>query len=334
MKESEIRPHDIFNEYLSLAERDIKDYFSGCDYSEIVCPACGHAGETAFVKKNFEYKHCEVCKTLFVSPRPDKKAFIEYYRDAPSTRYWAEQFYRKTEKARRKKVYAPRAKNILQKIKKHAPDAGYLVDIGAGYGVFLEEFSKLMTEDFSCMAIEPSDSLSKICSDKGFLLIKKFMEEINRNDIGPCVNLTGVYTSFELLEHVYNPREFLRACAAVMSDNDILIFTTLSGTGFDIQLLWENSKSVFPPHHLNFFNPVSVQTLLENAGFDMLEVCTPGKLDVDIVINNVKYLDKGFFRTFFELSNEKQRKALQIFLRNNNLSSHMMAIARKKKGKT
>ena len=43
-----------------------------------------------------------------------------------------------------------------------------------------------------------------------------------------------------------------------MSAGDLFIFITLSSTGVDIQGLWENSKSVSPPHHLNFFNPYSI----------------------------------------------------------------------------
>ena len=59
--------------------------------------------------------------------------------------------------------------------------------------------------------------------------------------------------------------------------------TTLNGRGFDILLLWNKSKSIAPPLHLNFFNPGSIRILLEKIGFQILEISTPGKLDWDIV---------------------------------------------------
>ena len=38
------------------------------------------------------------------------------------------------------------------------------------------------------------------------------------------------------------------------NSGDSFIFTTLSGMGADIQTLWEDSKAVSPPMHLNFIN--------------------------------------------------------------------------------
>ncbi|MGB2879248.1 MAG: class I SAM-dependent methyltransferase [Candidatus Omnitrophota bacterium] len=333
MRESEIRPKDIFDEYLRLAEQDVKDFFSGCGYSDIDCPACGEKGRAAFDKKGFKYRICGSCKTLFVSPRPEKAAFNRYYKDAPSTRFWAECFYKKTEDARREKVYIPRVRAVSEKMAMYAPGAGWLVDIGAGYGTFIEEFTRTAKLGFKIIAVEPSDSLSEICSGKGLTVVKKFMEKLEKADLTAEPGTPGVFTSFELLEHVRDPLEFLSSCAGKMSPDDILIFTTLSGTGFDIQLLWENSKSVFPPHHLNFFNPCSIGMLLGRCGLEVLEVTTPGKLDVDIVMSNIRDLDDRFFRTFLESSSEEEREKLQAFLRDNKLSSHMMVVARKKKEK-
>ena len=61
-----------------------------------------------------------------------------------------------------------------------------------------------------------------------------------------------------------------------MQKNDMFIFTTLFGTGLDIQVLWEHSPSVSPPpHHLNFFNPSSIKIILEKTGFECVDKKTP-----------------------------------------------------------
>ena len=109
-----------------------------------------------------------------------------------------------------------------------------------------------------------------------------------------------------------------------------MIFTTLNGKGFDIQVLWENSKSVYPPHHLNFFNPDSVGILLGKCGFEVLEITTPGRLDVDIVSNDLEHVNDRFIKTFLGSAGEREKDDLQKFLQKNNLSSHMMIVARKK----
>ena len=45
------------------------------------------------------------------------------------------------------------------------------------------------------------------------------------------------------------------------------ILTTLNGLGFDIQMLGKNSNSIYPPYHINFFNPKSIEFLLKKIGF-------------------------------------------------------------------
>lgn len=114
-----------------------------------------------------------------------------------------------------------------------------------------------------------------------------------------------------------------------MSSGDLFIFTTLSGTGVDIQALWEDSKSVMPPHHLNFFNPYSVRLLLDRIGFETLQITTPGKLDVDIMANNQDKIKDRFWKTFIKLSNEADRKACQLWFSDQGWSSHMWVVCRK-----
>ena len=38
-----------------------------------------------------------------------------------------------------------------------------------------------------------------------------------------------------------------------------------------------------PPNHINYFNIKSLSLLLNNSGFEVLEVLTPGKLDAELV---------------------------------------------------
>src|SRR5512145_341647 len=99
MKEHDIRPQHIFDEYLRLTEEDTKTYFSDVPRDNVGCPACGETGKPAFEKSGFSYAECPHCLTVFVTPRPAREAFEKYYRESPSTRYWATTFYKETESA-------------------------------------------------------------------------------------------------------------------------------------------------------------------------------------------------------------------------------------------
>ena len=86
------------------------------------------------------------------------------------------------------------------------------------------------------------------------------------------------------------------------------------------------SNSIYPPYHINFFNPKSIEILLKKIGFKILFIDTPGKLDLSIVENNSKLLSKNkktFMNLFFKNSSKEYKQNFQKYLQLNKLSSHM-----------
>jgi SAM-dependent methyltransferase len=323
MKEEEIRPEKIFDEYLRLAKIDVEIFFKGAYSQEIPCPACDGNGEHAFNKSGFSYSCCLNCNTLYVSPRPENSAFKKYYTKSASVEYWATTFYKLTSCARRKKIWEPKAKIIQSIISRYAKGAT-VIDIGGGYGIFAEEMKKLT--GLPVTVIEPSPYLSESCRERDIPVIEKFLEDVNQDELP---KEKKVFVSFELFEHLHDPGLFLRQISKLMQSGDVCIFTTLSGTGVDIQGLWEDSKSVSPPHHLNFFNPHSVKILLSRIGLDCLEVTTPGKLDVDILNNSHNLIKDRFLKTFITYATDEEKDKWQEVISETGWSSHMMVCCSK-----
>ena len=114
-----------------------------------------------------------------------------------------------------------------------------------------------------------------------------------------------------------------------MKKNDLLILSTLSSTGADILTLWDKSKSVSPPHHINFFNPKSISVFLKRHKFKILNISTPGKLDINILDNNKILIKDRFWKTFTDLASESEKLKMQNLISNINFSSHMMVICKK-----
>ena len=324
MKESEIRPKKIFDKFLELAKKDTIAYFSKSDRLKIKCPACDSRGKYSFSKDNFDYCSCPECETLYVNPRPVSEAFSNYYTNSHSSKYWATTFYKKTANARRKKIWKPKAKMIFDILENEGKNDMMIIDVGGGYGIFAEEMQKL--SGYQTMIIEPGPHLAEVCRKKGFHVIQKFLEKVSRDDLPKAQKC---FVSFELFEHLHSPRVFLEKLYSLMNPNDLFIFTTLSGRGLDIQLLWESSPSVSPPHHLNFFNPNSVKVLLKEIGFKNILVTTPGKLDIDILSNNKDHIKDKFWKSFINTSNEEQKKIFQSAITESGWSSHMMVIAKR-----
>jgi len=322
MKEQEIRPQAIFEEYLRLAALDTKLYFENSLRQSIPCPACNHAGEVGFSKKGFTYQVCPECDTIFVSPRPSVDAFERYYTESKSSKYWATTFYKETAAARKEKLWKPKAKAIMEIMQTYGATHHEVVDIGAGYGLFAEEMTHLLGRPVS--VIEPAPHLAAVCREKGLCVHECFMESLPPSCL-PEKN--RVFVCFELFEHLHSPKRFLARLFELMQSGDLFVFTTLSGSGVDIQALWQDSKSIFPPHHLNFFNPSSVKILLKEQGFDVMAVSTPGKLDMDILINNQAHIKDRFWKLFVKYADPDQISDMQRVISETGFSSHMMVVS-------
>lgn len=324
MKEEDIRPRELFLRLLRLAEEDSRTYFAKAPGRSIPCPACQEQGRPAFDKNGFSYSLCPRCRTLYVSPRPDEALFRAFYTDSPSARFMAEQFYPITAESRREYVWKPKAAQVDALTAELIGRPCLVVDIGGGFGLFAEETLRLGQNEV--LIIEPSRGLAEACRNKGLAVLERFLEEVHREDFeeGP-----KCFVSFELFEHLYDPEAFLETLHRLMEPEDLFAFTTLSGTGADILALWDKSQAISPPHHLNFFNPKSIATLLQRKGFQPVTVSTPGRLDVSIMENNLHAVQDRFWSTVLTLATDEEKAALQDFLRSNGLSSHMLVVAQK-----
>ena len=154
MKEEEIRQRKAFDGYLAMVEQDVNELFDfGC-FVEIPCPACAcNDLLTEFKKKGFSYVSCKRCATLFVNPRPSFKDLNRLYADSRSALFLINHFYPPVIEKRREKIFRPRAEYVCSVFSDKA--RGLVGDIGAGFGIFLEELNKLWPSA-RLLAIEPS----------------------------------------------------------------------------------------------------------------------------------------------------------------------------------
>jgi SAM-dependent methyltransferase len=325
MKEQEIRNNDALNKYLELVKQDVKSFFSFKSFKKVACPACNGSEHTReFIKDGFQYVSCVNCSTFFVNPRPELKTLNKFYSNSKSSRFWVSDFFRPVAEVRRKKIFQPRAEYMVKILNKHKKLI--IADVGAGFGLFLEELRKLSSEN-KYVAIEPSEEMSLICRGKGLKVIDKCLEDIDERK-----NKFDVLTAFELLEHLTDPAFFIKKVYNLLKPGGYFFLTTLNGKGFDILLLWEKSKSICPPQHLNFFNPGSLEILMKRAGFQIVQVSTPGKLDWDIVegmLNKENIYLGRFWQELAQRGTSEAKKGLQEWISRNKLSSHMSLLAKK-----
>jgi 2-polyprenyl-3-methyl-5-hydroxy-6-metoxy-1,4-benzoquinol methylase len=327
MKESEIRPPDLFNRYLELSRLDTERFFADkANFVEVDCPACGCQEKMPGLKKqNFTYVLCGDCGTLYLSPRPDANQLDAFNCNSEAAKFWSTNFFKETAEARREKMFRPRAQLVNELLDNYQQQScAEFVDVGSGYGIFLEEVKRL-NRFGTVRGVEPNPDLADVCRRAGFPIVQKTVEDVSEGEVQ-----ADFATAFEVLEHVFEPLSFLRSVRRLLKPGGLLLFTTLTVSGFDIQVLWENSKSVYPPSHINLISVAGMELLVKRAGLRLIDLSTPGKLDVDIVANmlseNPNLKVPRFVSTLLEERNGVAREEFQSFLSRNRLSSHIRVV--------
>ncbi len=326
-KEANIRPEDLMKRAEVYFKADYKYLYSHRkSFKHVNCPACNkNKKEYLFNKNGFKYYNCINCDTFYITPRPTDKILANFYKNSKLYKFWNNFIFPTTEKVRNKKIFVPRVKKIMQLCKKHKISRKKIIDIGAGYGTFCKiiQDKKFFAE---VIAIEPNIEGSKKCLEKKIFTLNCSIENLSKK----YFSNVGVFTLFEVIEHLYSPYNFLKKINKMCNKNTFVIYTCPNGMGFDISFLGKKSESV-DHEHLNYFNPRSIKFLAKRSGFEVLDVITPGVLDVDILKN--KYNSKlfktknNFLKQIFlnsEISNN-----LQDFLIKNKLSSNMWVVLKK-----
>lgn len=332
IKEDDIRPADLFAEFMRLSTNDALHFFDKNKFVQVSCPGCGSdtPSNDGFTKHSFHYDHCGACGTLYVNPRPDPAELLRYYAQSDSQRFWVEDVLKTTGEKRKEQIMLPNIERIEQIIQEFSLTPNTVLDVGCSNGIFLKEWKKRYP-DTDLLGIEPGEEAAQKSRAAGITIFEGFVEEEAEKDEA-CGDLV---TCFEVLEHVQDPLKFAQSLSKVTKPGGTAVITCLGADGFDIQLLWDQAKAIMPPYHLNFLSVDGMRTMFSKAGFDEVEVRTPGRLDVEIV---EKFLDKGGdaplsrFETLLlsKSQNDPDFKAsLQTFLAKEGLSSHVWIICRK-----
>ena len=321
MKENEIRPRDLFQKYLDLSKADAAGMPTD-KFEQVACPGCqANDARVRLEKEGFRYQLCNQCGSLYCSPRPSQQQLEKFYKNSTSSEFWAREFFPTVAEARRVKIFRSKAERVAEILKQRQFQPEHICDVGAGYGIFLEELqASLHSVDQSATyyAIEPSPDLAAICRSKNFATLEATVEHARewsgRFDLVICS---------EVIEHVYSTDLFLESILSLLRPGGMAILTGLGYEGLDILELQEHSNSISPPHHINFMSVVGFEKLFTRCGCRDVAVQTPGQLDVDILLNSEHC---PHWLEVLARRGEVALQDLQNLLRKHRLSSHVWAL--------
>lgn len=299
------------------------------EFVTMSCPACGGSNANyRFEKYKCKFLECETCSTLFMSPRPTPAVMDDYYSNSENYAIWNKYIFPKSEASRREKICRPNLERIIDECRQRGLDKPAFLEIGPGFGTF----SALANDSgfFSTVSVvERTPSMAEACRAKGLHVIESALEDVT-NDFFEAAD---VVVCFEVIEHIFEPIDFLIGVSRMLKPGGLFMFTCPNGKGFDTEMLREASPSV-DTEHVNLFNPHSAAVLLNRAGFEVTCVETPGRLDVELVrravlAKEVALTEDPFWRTLLIEKFDTIGTDFQRFLVEHKLSGNMRVIARK-----
>ena len=326
LHDSDIRPQSLLSEFRRLSIQDAAKFFSdSSQFVEVPCPACESGSRRAvFKKEEFTYNVCDECASLYVSPRPTREALAYYYAESNATRYRVEHFQRETAEARRQHLVRSFALWLARIADERGDcEAHTFVELGSNSTVLFDEIGKL-------------DMFGRSYAIKPFPGLDVELESLNVETVEESLLNARAIAALHQVEHQFSPLEYLKTAADMLAINGLMFFTTRSVSGFDLQMLWDKTPYIFVPEHLNLLSLEGIDRLVHRAGLDVIELSTPGQLDLELTAQAAQADPSIELPNFIDYLIHKRgdlaHADFQAFLQKHRLSSHVRLAAFRPKG--
>lgn len=230
---------------------------------EINCPICGSKKIKFFCEKNrYNIYNCQDCEVGFVWPEPSSLADIyqaPYFKgdlDDGGINKFGYTDYEEDKKAMRETFVI-----YLNKILK-LTTGKKIFDVGAATGYFLDLAKRA---GWQTSGIEISEYAVKIASAKGHQIFLGDLEDLESKE------RYDVITMWDVLEHLADPKKYLKSVHDVLHQEGILAINTINRSSWWARLWGRNWQAIMPPEHLFYYSVESLKILLEQGGFRIIE---------------------------------------------------------------
>lgn len=329
VREARIHPKQLMQTFARLLKQDVAAFLRHQPSLRTVpCPGCqSQQRDLAFKKLGLVYQQCRKCLSIYLSPRPTPESLLHFYDTSKALHFWNEDFIHKTFSTRDAHIFLPRVDWLTSTVRHTYSSPVSYADIQPKYGSILKRFAECGLFN-SFYAFDVSSRWRRTVEDLGYTAVENGLT----GAAAPSIQ-AAVVTAFEVIESVFDTRNLVSQVNRVMPENGLFFLTTRAASGFDLQILWEHMENVFPMIHNNLLSVEGIEHLLRQSGFEILELSTPGQLDVEIVREAIQANKRiplpRFISYLMRCRFGPAHQAFQEFLQQYKLSSHLRVVARK-----
>lgn len=238
---------------------------------EVPCNVCGSESKRAYRPSNrLGLVQCTECGLIYVSPRPAAEKLYELY---------GESYFRNEESGVVGYTdYSKDEPNIrrssrlrLTHIERFTRGQGRLLDVGCATGFFISEAQR---RGWKVEGLDVSAYTIRYAREK--LGLDAHLGSLTDVDLPP-----GAYdavTMWDVIEHVPDPKEYIRAVSRLLRSGGIYELSTPDIGSLPAKLTgnrWIGYK--LSDEHIYYFSVATLSRLLEDVGFDVVHVRHIGK---------------------------------------------------------
>ncbi len=237
---------------------------------ETACPSCGsnvceRIFEHADGLASYATVRCMGCGLLYLRPRPTSDAAGVYYAAdsySPfmSSGHGGGAFHLAYTSARRLSVRWKRRR--IEKL--HA--VGSILDVGCGTGEFLLEMKRAGWRTFG---LEPSEQASTFA--RRLLEDQVYTGPISERSLEVLSPEWDVITLWHVLEHLHEPLGALRLLQRRLKPDGLLLVAVPNVGSYDAGVYGPDWIALDPPRHLYHFTPTTMQSVLNQCGFRIVD---------------------------------------------------------------
>ena len=240
-----------------------------------------HSGPCVDSKNGFEIIECAACEFKHIIPIPTQEELDELYRRDYYTNEKPLFIERNLEDQNWwRVVYDGRFDSFESLLETSNRN---LLDIGSGPGFFLHRGKE---RGWNCVGIEPSAKAAEFSQGLGLEVRNEFLTKDTAKTLG---TFDVVYMN-EVLEHVPDPLEILKLAGGMLNPGGLLCVVVPNDFSPFQQALKEAcgfpSWWVSVPHHINYFDVSSIQTLIQRAGMNIVDTEATFPIDIFLLMGD------------------------------------------------
>ena len=208
--------------------------------------------------RRFRIVECSDCGLLRLDPQPSAEELSASY----PRQYWFapdESLAARLEEAWRRIVLRDHLRFVAQAL----ADSGPVLDVGCGGGLFLR---LLRERGYRGIGLDVSAEAAVIAWRRHGVPV--VLGSLDSAPLAP--RSCAAITMFHVIEHLTDPRTYLRAARELLRPGGRLIVQVPNAGCWQLRLLGERWNGLDVPRHLHDFGARDLEALLDTCGFEVL----------------------------------------------------------------